>query len=222
MDMQVDQALDSTPKHTPNTLPATAQPMSGISESTTGPSTGSSSTGKSMSKSSMTRLCDTTSEHYYIYLSVEMESQDATRKGASHIELSILTFRAMLTNAIQDLFGSAMGGGINIDILAFWTDPTKDPYNRLATTSLPQSSISSNIPSDPTTALPTSHLKPTFSPTTTATAVLRCHSLDLNQLWNSLTLFNTLVNDLEARFEIKQVSSTLLGLQANSRQLQWV
>lgn len=142
-----------------------------------------------------------------------MESQDATKKG-SHIHLSILTLRAMLTSAVQDLFGSAMGGGINIDILGFWTDSAKDPYNRLIATS-PRSTTSSNIPTK------TTSVKPTFSPTTAGSAVVRCHALDLNQLWNALTLFNTLVNDYEARFEIRHVASTLLGLQANSRQLVW-
>ncbi|KAG0088344.1 hypothetical protein BGZ93_010457 [Podila epicladia] len=147
-----------------------------------------------------------------------MESQDATKKG-SHIHLSILTLRAMLTSAVQDLFGSAMGGGINIDILGFWTDSAKDPYNRLTATSLGAPS-SSNIPTTTVTTTAIS-VKPTFSPTTAGSAVVRCHALDLNQLWNALTLFNTLVNDYEARFEIRHVASTLLGLQANSRQLVW-
>ncbi|KAG0026066.1 hypothetical protein BGZ82_009675 [Podila clonocystis] len=169
------------------------------------------STTTSTAPTKLTRLCDAVSEHYYIYLTIEMESQDASKKG-SHIHLSILTLRAMLTSAVQDLFGSAMGGGINIDILGFWTDQTKDPYNRLIATS-PRTS--SNIP---TTAV---SVKPTFSPTTAGSAVVRSHALDLNQLWNALTLFNTLVNDYEARFEIRHVASTLLGLQANSRQLIW-
>ncbi|KAG0321292.1 hypothetical protein BG000_003288, partial [Podila horticola] len=116
------------------------------------------STASTAAHTKLTRLCDAVSEHYYIYLTIEMESQDATKKG-SHIHLSILTLRAMLTSA------------------------------------------------------------PTFSPTTAGSAVVRCHALDLNQLWNALTLFNTLVNDYEARFEIRHVASTLLGLQANSRQL---
>ncbi|KAF9325783.1 hypothetical protein BG006_010754 [Podila minutissima] len=169
----------------------------------------------------LTRLCDAVSEHYYIYLTIEMESQDATKKG-SNIHLSILTLRAMLTSAVQDLFGSAMGGGINIDILGFWTDSAKDPYNRLIATS-PGTPTSSNIPASTATTTTTTavSVKPTFSPTTAGSAVVRCHALDLNQLWNALTLFNTLVNDYEARFEIRHVASTLLGLQANSRQLVW-
>ncbi|KAF9379297.1 hypothetical protein CPB97_009048 [Podila verticillata] len=173
------------------------------------------STTTTTSPTKLTRLCDAVSEHYYIYLTIEMESQDATKKG-SHIHLSILTLRAMLTSAVQDLFGSAMGGGINIDILGFWTDQTKDPYNRLIATS-----SSSNIPTIASPTTTTVSVKNTFSPTTAGSAVVRCHALDLNQLWNALTLFNTLVNDYEARFEIRHVASTLLGLQANSRQLVW-
>ncbi|KAG0352548.1 hypothetical protein BG005_008014 [Podila minutissima] len=184
--------------------------------------TPASSTTTATAPTKLTRLCDAVSEHYYIYLTIEMESQDATKKG-SNIHLSILTLRAMLTSAVQDLFGSAMGGGINIDILGFWTDSAKDPYNRLIATS-PGTPMSSNIPATTTTATPTTaavSVKPTFSPTTAGSAVVRCHALDLNQLWNALTLFNTLVNDYEARFEIRHMASTLLGLQANSRQLVW-
>jgi hypothetical protein len=124
----------------------------------------------------------------------------------------------MLSGAVQDLFGSAMGGGINIDILGFWTSASQDPYNRL----LISPSSTSNIP-NPSAKQGEAKVTvtPTYSPTTAASSVLRCHSLDVNQLWSSLTLFNTLVDDLEARFEVRYVASTLLGLQANSRQLKW-
>ncbi|KAG9064858.1 hypothetical protein KI688_003119 [Linnemannia hyalina] len=139
----------------------------------------------------LTRLCDTQAESFYIYLTV----------------------------AVQDLFGSAMGGGINIDILGFWTTASQDPYNRLLL--LPPTS---NIPASSSTEgkdITKVTVTPTYSPTTAASSVLRCHSLDVNQLWNSLTLFNTLVDDFEARFEVRYVASTLMGLQANSRQLKW-
>ncbi|KAG0058400.1 hypothetical protein BGZ90_004973 [Linnemannia elongata] len=137
----------------------------------------------------LTRLCDTQSESFYIYLTV----------------------------AVQDLFGSAMGGGINIDILGFWTTTSQDPYNRLLR------SPSSNIPASNTEEknITKVSVTPTYSTTTAASSVLRCHSLDVNQLWSSLTLFNTLVDDFEARFEVRYVASTLTGLQANSRQLKW-
>ena len=171
-----------------------------------------------------------------------MESQhdghSAKPKTSSKYELSIMTFRRMLSSAVQDLFGATMGGGINIDILGYWTDAKQDPYNRLATSITPPSSIqSSNIPSETatgsssssqtTTAVAsaqrkTATVKWTHMPTTAASAVLRCHASDLNQLWSSLTLFNTLVDESEARFEVRYVSGTLLGLQANSRQMQWV
>ncbi|KAG0248860.1 hypothetical protein BG011_009830 [Mortierella polycephala] len=185
------------------------------------------------STTKLTRLCDAQSEHFYIYVTIEMESQ---RKQSSDTTgphpLSILTFRKMLSSAVQDLFGLSMGGGINIDILGFWTDLVNDPFNRIlfaSPSSSSSSSVSSHIPSAtlssseaPTRAsIPTMSVKPTYSPTTAASAVLRCHSFDINQLWNALTLFNTLVDDSEARFEVRRVSSTLLGLQANSRQLKW-
>ncbi|KAF9180975.1 hypothetical protein BGZ51_003933 [Haplosporangium sp. Z 767] len=188
------------------------------------------------STTKLTRLCDGQSEHFYIYLTIEMESQrkQFTSTAGPH-PLSILTFRKMLSSAVQDLFGPTMGGGINTDILGFWTDLASDPFNRILFASPSSSSISSHIPSAtlssskaipavqaPTgSSIPTVSVKPTYSPTTAASAVLRCHSFDINQLWNALTLFNTLVDDSEARFEVRHVSSTLLGLQANSRQLKW-
>lgn len=141
-------------------------------------------------------------------------SQPSTKQQNQH-QLSILTFRKMLSGAVQDLFGSAMGGGINIDILGFWTSASQDPYNRLLLSS------PSYIPNPGAKQGAKVTVTPTYSPTTTASSVLRCHSLDVNQLWSSLTLFNTLVDDLEARFEVRYVASTLLGLQANSRQLKW-
>ncbi|KAF9089655.1 hypothetical protein BGX29_011925 [Mortierella sp. GBA35] len=167
----------------------------------------------------LTRLCDTQSEHFYIYLTIEMESQPTGRHLRQH-QLSILTFRKMLSSAVQDLFGSSMGGGINIDILGFWTDVSQDPYNRLSRQPPSSTTTTSNIPGS-NEHLPTVTVNPTYATTTAASSVLRCHSLDINQLWNSLTLFNTLVDDAEARFEVRYVSSTLLGLQANSRQLKW-
>ncbi|GJJ74551.1 hypothetical protein EMPS_06909 [Entomortierella parvispora] len=188
----------------------------------------------------LTRFSEAT-ESYYIYLTVEMDSQhdghSAKPKSSSKYELSIMTFRRMLSSAVQDLFGATMGGGINIDILGYWTDAKQDPYNRLATSIPPPTSIqSSNIPADTTaessssqsTTAVTSALRKTATvkwthvATTAASAVLRCHASDLNHLWNSLTLFNTLVDESEARFEVRYVSGTLLGLQANSRQMQWV
>ncbi|KAF9360939.1 hypothetical protein BGX26_006933 [Mortierella sp. AD094] len=192
-----------------------------------------------MQSTLLTRLCDAQSEHFYIYLTVEMEPPQQGSEGASTkwkptsmYQLSILTFRKMLSSAVQDLFGAAMGGGINIDILGFWTDQFKDPYNRMApttassvTTSIPTQSTSGDKPTESNTAttlpLPSVSVKPTYSPTTAASAILKCHSLDFNQLWNALTLFNTLVDDYESRFEVRYISSTLLGLQANSRQLNW-
>ncbi|KAF9900733.1 hypothetical protein BX616_002516 [Lobosporangium transversale] len=172
----------------------------------------------------LTRLCDTPSENYYIYLTIEMELQadaavtNTSKRKPSFIQkLSIMIFRKMLSNATQDLFGAAMGGGINIDILGYWTDQAQDPFNRMI------SSASSSSSSDPISSptLPTVSVRPTYSNMTAASAVLRCHSLDFNQLWNALTLFNTLVDDYESRFEVHYTSSTLLGLQANSRQLLW-
>ncbi|KAF9542522.1 hypothetical protein EC957_001891 [Mortierella hygrophila] len=166
----------------------------------------------------LTRLCDTQAESFYIYLTVEMEPQGPSQpSGNQQHQLSILTFRKMLSSAVQDLFGSAMGGGINIDILGFWTTASQDPYNRLLL------SPTSNIPASSTEGKDITKVTvtPTYSPTTAASSVLRCHSLDVNQLWNSLTLFNTLVDDFEARFEVRYVASTLMGLQANSRQLKW-
>ena len=145
--------------------------------------------------------------------------------------LSILTFRKMLSSALQDLFGQAMGGGINIDILGFWTEQAKDPYNRMLSAALAtdagiipmgeKSTATSSTSTAQLSSSPTVSVQPSFSTTTAASAILRSHSLDINQLWNALTLFNTLVDDYEARFEVHHVSSTLLGLQANSRQLVW-
>ncbi|KAG0278218.1 hypothetical protein BGZ95_004461 [Linnemannia exigua] len=166
----------------------------------------------------LTRLCDTQSEHFYIYLTIEMEPQAPSQHTTKQHQLSILTFRKMLSSAVQDLFGTTMGGGINIDIFGFWTSASQDPYNRPlfpSSSSAPAISSTTNIPTATVT------VTSTYSTTTAASAVLRCHSLDVNQLWNSLTLFNTLVDDYEARFEVRYVSSTLLGLQANSRQLKW-
>ncbi|KAG0221446.1 hypothetical protein BGX31_009821 [Mortierella sp. GBA43] len=156
----------------------------------------------------LTRLCHGRPEHHYMYLTIEMEPSDRA-KPASPYQLSILTFRKILSSAVQDLFGTAMGGGINIDILGFWTDLEKDPFNRMT------SAASTG------TDLPIVSVASTYSPLTTASAVLRSHALDFNQLWNALTLFNAMVDDYDARFEIRYVSSTLLGLQANSRQLKW-
>ncbi|KAF9573288.1 hypothetical protein EC968_008828 [Mortierella alpina] len=147
--------------------------------------------------------------------------------------MSILTFRKMLSSALQDLFGQAMGGGINIDILGFWTEQAKDPYNRMLSAApvtgvdnipMGESTTTSSASTTATTQrspLPTVSVQSSFSATTAASAILRSHALDINQLWNALTLFNTLVDDYEARFEVHHVSSTLLGLQANSRQLVW-
>ncbi|KAG0300351.1 hypothetical protein BGZ98_009250 [Dissophora globulifera] len=189
----------------------------------------------------LTRLCHGQSEHHYIYLTVEMESRQgstgtsskkATAANAATNPLSILTFRKMLSSAVQDLFGATMGGGINIDILGYWTDWTKDPYNRLiippnaatieltAVPTIPSSSATTSSTAS-SSKRPTATLTSTYSPLTAASAILRCHSIDFNQLWNGLTLFNTLVDDCESRFEVRYVSSTLLGLQANSRQLRW-
>ncbi|KAI7824044.1 hypothetical protein BC939DRAFT_151405 [Gamsiella multidivaricata] len=167
------------------------------------------------------------------------QGPDATSsraKTATAHQLSILTFRKMLSSAVQDLFGTAMGGGINIDILGFWTDQIKDPFNRM-TTSISASPAVTKTATSPTsvaadTSIPSLPSSPsetativstisTYSNMTAASAVLRCHSLDFNQLWNALTLFNALVDDRESRFEVRYVSSTLLGLQANSRQLKW-
>ncbi|KAF9436669.1 hypothetical protein BGZ76_003305 [Entomortierella beljakovae] len=53
-----------------------------------------------------------------------------------------MTLRKMISSALQDLFGAAMGGGINIDILGFWTDQFKDPFNRL----LPKDTIDPSLP----------------------------------------------------------------------------
>lgn len=153
--------------------------------------------------------------------SSEMEPQGPSQPSGNQQnqkhQLSILTFRKMLSSAVQDLFGSSMGGGINIDILGFWTTASQDPYNRLL------HSPSSNIPASSTEGkvITKVSVTPTYSPTTAASSVLRCHSLDMNQLWSSLTLFNTLVDDFEARIEVRYVASTLMGLQANSRQLKW-
>ncbi|KAG9321818.1 hypothetical protein KVV02_007132 [Mortierella alpina] len=151
------------------------------------------------------------------------EGSSSSRKPPTMQGMSILTFRKMLSSALQDLFGQAMGGGINIDILGFWTEQAKDPYNRLL--SAARVTSADNIPlGEPTTQLsphPAVSVQSSFSITTAASAILRSHSLDINQLWNALTLFNTLVDDYEARFEVHHVSSTLLGLQANSRQLVW-
>ncbi|KAF9967472.1 hypothetical protein BGZ70_009387 [Mortierella alpina] len=181
------------------------------------------------SHTKLTRLCDAQSEHYYIYLTIEMELQQQGAEGPSSRRkpptmqgMSILTFRKMLSSALQDLFGQAMGGGINIDILGFWTEQAKDPYNRMVTAAPVIGA--DNIPMEESatpSSLPTVSVRPSFSVTTAASAILRSHSLDINQLWNALTLFNTLVDDYEARFEVHYVSSTLLGLQANSRQLVW-
>ncbi|KAG0046790.1 hypothetical protein BGZ83_008051 [Gryganskiella cystojenkinii] len=207
------------------------------------PSTETISTQKQTAPLKLTRFCEA-SDSYYIYLTVEMEphqdghSSTSKPKPASKHDLSIMTFRRMLTSAVQDLFG-IMGGGINIDILGYWTDARQDPYNRLATsippptlTSSTRTAAGSNIPSatsEPssssspsTTDRRTATVKWTHVATTAASAVVRCHALDLNQLWNALTLFNTLVDESEARFEVRYVSGTLLGLQANSRQMQWV
>ncbi|KAG0054762.1 hypothetical protein BGZ89_002558 [Linnemannia elongata] len=194
MDMDID-----------NTAPATTRTKPTSPATTTAPTV-------------LTRLCDTQSESFYIYLTVEMEPQGHSQpSGNQQHQLSILTFRKMLSSAVQDLFGSAMGGGINIDILGFWTTASQDPYNRLL------HSPSSNIPASNTEEknITTVSVTPTYSTTTSASSVLRCHSLDVNQLWSSLTLFNTLVDDFEARFEVRYVASTLMGLQANSRQLNW-
>ncbi|KAF8927343.1 hypothetical protein BGZ47_002200 [Haplosporangium gracile] len=171
----------------------------------------------------LTRLCDTQSESFYIYLTVEMESQGPSQPSGNQqiqYQLSILTFRKMLSSAVQDLFGSAMGGGINIDILGFWTSAFQDPYNRLLSSSPSLSSIPKGTNREQEGKAKVT-VTSTYSPTTAASSVLRCHSLDVNQLWNSLTLFNTLVDDFEARFEVRYVASTLMGLQANSRQLKW-
>ncbi|KAF9949378.1 hypothetical protein BGZ65_007367 [Modicella reniformis] len=141
----------------------------------------------------------------------------------------------MLSSSVQDLFGMAMGGGINIDILGFWTDMAKDPFNRMvspamgSTADLTIPSSSATVESTATsssstataTALSTVSMIPTYSSLTAASAVLRSHAVDFNQLWSALTLFNTMVDDYEARFEVRYVSATLLGLQANSRQLKW-
>ncbi|KAF8983381.1 hypothetical protein BGZ46_010369 [Entomortierella lignicola] len=185
-------------------------------------STGSKNPSTQKQSTVLTRLCDAQPEHFYIYLTVEMEPQQGSegastkKKSVSSYQLSILTFRKMLSSATQELFGAAMGGGINIDILGFWTDQSKDPYNRMA------SADASGLIFIPTESdLPTVSSKSTYSSTTTASAILKCHSLDFNQLWNALTLFNNLVDDFESRFEIRYTSSTLLGLQANSRQLDW-
>ncbi|CAO3566834.1 unnamed protein product [Mortierella alpina] len=190
----------------------------------------------------LTRLCDAQSEHHYIYLTIEMELQQqgvegpsSRRKPPTMQGMSILTFRKMLSSALQDLFGQAMGGGISIDILGFWTEQAKDPYNRMVTAAPVMGANAENIPMGESTtpsasstavtaqlsSLPTVSVRSSFSVTTAASAILRSHSLDINQLWNALTLFNTLVDDYEARFEVHYVSSTLLGLQANSRQLIW-
>lgn len=148
---------------------------------------------------------------------MEPQGPSGNQQNQKH-QLSILTFRKMLSSAVQDLFGSSMGGGINIDILGFWTNASQDPYNRLLLLS-----PSSNIPTNSSEGKDITKVSvtPTYSPTTAASSVLRCHSLDVNQLWSSLTLFNTLVDDFEARFEVRYVASTLMGLQANSRQLKW-
>ncbi|KAK3827835.1 MAG: hypothetical protein J3Q66DRAFT_321215 [Benniella sp.] len=179
------------------------------------PTTAGQPQSKSSKVTTLTRLGHGQSQHYYIYLTVEMELFEKTKKPVTPLQPSILTFRKMLSSAVQDLFGSAMGGGINIDILGYWTDPSKDPYNRMNATSIePPSNASSS-------ACPTVSVTSTYSSLTTASAVLRSHALDFNQLWNALTLFNTMVDDYDARFEVRYVSSTLLGLQANSRQLKW-
>ncbi|KAG0018773.1 hypothetical protein BGZ80_006748, partial [Entomortierella chlamydospora] len=158
--------------------------------------------------------------HFDAYDSSEMEPQQGSegastkRKPTSMYQLSILTFRKMLSSAVQDLFGAAMGGGINIDILGFWTDQSKDPYNRMAPPTTTPIPTSGDKPTDGNTittpSLPTVSVKSTYSSTTAASAILRCHSLDFNQLWNALTLFNTLVDDYESRFEVQYTSSTLL------------
>ncbi|KAF9934480.1 hypothetical protein FBU30_001973 [Linnemannia zychae] len=170
----------------------------------------------------LTRLCDSQSEHFYIYLTIEMDSRGPSSQNNQLLQqynLSILTFRNMLSTATQELFGAAMGGGINIDIFGFWTDASQDPYNRMLFPS--PATKSSNIPGEANKQATTVAIKSTYSPTTTASAVLRCRSLDVNQLWNSLMLFSSTVDNFDARFEVRYVSSTLMGLQANSRQLKW-
>ncbi|KAI1316980.1 hypothetical protein EDD11_009138 [Mortierella claussenii] len=163
-------------------------------------------------------------------------SDTSKRKPTTLNPLSILTFRKMLSSALQDLFGSSMGGGINIDILGYWTDQQQDPYNRIisskttttATTTTPSTSTSTSTSIPPSSSSATASttsttvaVTSTYSSMTAASAVLRCHALDFNQLWNALVLFNTLVDECESRFEVRYTSSTLLGLQANSRQLKW-
>ncbi|KAF9570807.1 hypothetical protein BGW38_008706, partial [Lunasporangiospora selenospora] len=183
------------------------------------------------------------SEHFYIYLTLEIGAivsgygpSEATTLQNHKALFNLFNFREMLASALNDLFGSAFGGGIRFDILEFWTQSAQDPFN---TGSIPDTLSSYNVydgqeqpPSQgemyswnqpislsaaaATNSSSSAEMASTYSATTAASSVLRCHADDGRQLWNALTLFSTTLGECEVRIEVKSVSSTLMGLKSNS------
>ncbi|KAG0233176.1 hypothetical protein BGW42_007654 [Actinomortierella wolfii] len=143
--------------------------------------------------------------------------------------LPILTFRKMLSSALQDLFGIAVGGGLAVDILSYSTpqelqllETEKKNNNNNdndSSSALLSHSVFSTLTSSSAAARTTSIAAP--SSTTVAWAILRCSAHDLQSLWNALTLFNSTVDDFDVRIQVHRTSATLLALASSSRGYSW-
>ncbi|KAF9164620.1 hypothetical protein DFQ26_001237 [Actinomortierella ambigua] len=187
----------------------------------------------------LTRQCEAEPEFNYILLTVEMEllassttttnsTATATSDMATRLQgynLPILTFRKMLSSALQDLFGIAVGGGMSIDILAYATpqdlqtaqqQQTNDRSSSTFTSTSSAHSLFSTLASSSSSPSSTSS-----SSRTTAYAILRCATQDLHPLWSALTLFNATVDDLDVRIHVHHSSATLLALASSSRSYSW-